>query len=132
MKNENRQKFSEKFKQKVAQEVLLGKLTKESARRVYGIKGNSAILNWIRNSETSKGTSTVIDVNLNPMTPQEHERFEELKRKIAVLEEQLSNETHRAGLYKTMIELAEEQLNIPIRKKFGAKLLKNTKTKLKK
>jgi transposase-like protein len=129
MEQQNRQKFSESFKHKVAQEVLRGKLTKESARRIYGIKGKSAITDWVRSYKSVKGSFTTNDVNLNPMTPEEYKQFEELKRKIALLEEQLSNETHRAGLYKTMIEIAEEQLNIPIRKKFGAKQLKNTKTK---
>ena len=65
------------------------------------------------------------------MTPQEREEFETLKRKIVLLEEQLENETHRSGLYKTMIEIAEQQLNIPIRKKYGAMQWNNTKSKRK-
>ena len=40
--------FSETFKRQVVQEVLSGKLSKEEARRLYHIKGKSAILNWIR------------------------------------------------------------------------------------
>jgi dimeric dUTPase (all-alpha-NTP-PPase superfamily) len=66
------------------------------------------------------------------MTPQEREQFEVLKRKIAELEKQLSDETHRSGLYKTMIEIAETQLSIPIRKKYGAKQYKHTKSAPKK
>lgn len=132
MKIQNRQKFSENFKRKVAQEVLQGKLCKEEARRVYGVKGKSAVTDWIRYYGRLEGKKSAIVVPLDSMTPQERERFEELKRKIAVLEEQLTNETHRAGLYKTMIEIAEEQLNIPIRKKYGAKQYKHTKSTSKK
>ena len=129
MKNQKRQKFSEDFKKEVCLAVIGGKLSREAARRFYGIKGNSAVTNWIRNYESDKFVATAIDVNLPTMTQHERDKFEELKRKIAFLEEQLFNETHRAGLYKKMIEIAEDELNIPIRKKYGAKQLKNTKSK---
>lgn len=66
------------------------------------------------------------------MTSQERDQFEELKAKILFLEQALNDETHRAGLYKTMIEIAEQELNIPIRKKYGAKQLNDTKTAQKK
>jgi transposase len=132
MKKQIRRKISDNFKRMVVKEVISGKLTKESARRNYGIKGKSAVADWVRfyGDETEiipKNTAT-----LEVMTAQEREHLEMLKRKIAALEAQLSDEMHRAGLYKTMIEIAEEQLNIPIRKKYGAKQSKTTKSATKK
>ena len=47
--------YTEEFKQKVLQEVLSGKLNKHQAQQIYGIKGNSTILGWLRNT-TGLGT----------------------------------------------------------------------------
>ena len=132
MEKQNRRKLSNDFKRMVVKEVISGKLTKEAARRIYGIKGKSAITDWIRFYVGEKEMATQNAATLEAMTAQEREQFEILKRKIAALEDQLSDETHRAGLYKTMIEIAEQQLNIPIRKKYGAKQSKTTKSTPKK
>ena len=130
MKNQSNQKFSETFKRKVVMEVMQGKLSKESARRVYGIKGKSAVLYWIR--QYSDWPETIPELSLESMNKEEQEQFNVLKRKIALLEEQLQNELHRTNVYKTMIEIAETQLNIPIRKKYGANQFKHTKSTPKK
>lgn len=132
MKKQERRKISDNLKRKIAMEVIKGYLSKEAARRVYGIKGKSAITDWVRFYSDGQEITTQNDAPLPSMTPQEREKFKELQAKIALLEEQLTNETHRAGLYKTMIEIAEEQLNIPIRKKYGARQLNNTKSTKKK
>jgi len=128
MKRSKPRKFSESFKRKVVSEVIEGKLSKESARRIYGIRAKSGVLNWIRKYSDSGYAISQIELTLGAMTPKEREEFEMLKRKIALLEDRLENETHRSGLYKTMIEIAETQLNIPIRKKYGAKQYKPTKS----
>jgi len=129
MQRRKKQKFSEDFKRKVAMEVLQGKWrTISTAQKVYNIQGNAMIAKWIKYYTLVEDPAKTRDVLLQAMTTQEREQFEILKRKIAELEKQLSNETHRAGLYKTMIEIAEEQLNIPIRKKYGARQFKLTKS----
>ena len=45
----------------------------------------------------------------------------ELEKKVKTLEEELKREKCRADLWQKMIEIAEEQEGIPIRKKYGAK-----------
>lgn len=132
MKKQNRRKISDDFKRKVAMEVIEGHLSKETARRLYGIKGKSAVTDWVRFYSDANKKIKAIEASLNCMTSQEREQFEELKAKIALLEQELTNEKHRAGLYQTMIEIAEQQLNIPIRKKYGARQLKHTKSTQKK
>ena len=42
------QVYSEEFRWKVVQEVLSGELNQAEAKRKYNIKGNGAILYWIR------------------------------------------------------------------------------------
>ena len=52
-------------------------------------------------------------------TDEQQQTFEALQQKIAVLEKQLQWEKLRADALDTMINIAEKQLNVPIRKKSG-------------
>ena len=129
MKRRKKQKFGEDFKRKVALEVLQGKWrTLKAAQEVYNIQGNAVIAKWIKYYRLIDDSTKTRDLLSRAMTSQEREEFEILKRKIVELEKQLGDEKHRSGLYKTMIEIAEDQLNIPIRKKYGAKQFKLTKS----
>ena len=103
--------------------------TVKAAQKIYGIHGNDAISKWIKYYSLVEDITATSDLLLQAMTTQEREEFEILKRKIVELEKQLSDETHRSGLYKTMIDIAEQRLNIPIRKKYGAMQWNNTKSK---
>ena len=132
MNKEDRRFMSSEFKRKVAMEVISGHMSKETARKYFGIKGKSAVTDWVRFYGESDEKMKQIESSLTWMTTQEREQFEELKAKIKFLEQALNNETHRAGLYKTMIEIAEQELKIPIRKKYGAKQLNDTKAAQKK
>lgn len=49
------------------------------------------------------------------------DEVKELERKIKLLEQQLEYEKFKATAYSTMIDVAEEQLHISIRKKLVAK-----------
>jgi transposase-like protein len=117
-----RRKYSDEFKWRVVHEVLSGNLTKEAARRVYGIKGKSAVLNWLRKFGGIESRNLA---ELQPLSKQEEKlRMKELSEKdkrIKELEAELSRERLRADLWQKIVELAEEQLNIDVRKKFGAK-----------
>ena len=52
-------------------------------------------------------------------TDEKQQTFDALQQKIAALEKQLQWEKLRADALDTMINIAEKQLNIPIRKKPG-------------
>ena len=113
-------KYSETFKWKVVQEVLTGKLTKEAARVAYGIKSNCAILYWMRKysgNDDYRDTHSLPN-NLTSMGDSK-ERYEFTER-IKHLEEELRRANLRADLWQKMIEVAEEQLKIDIKKKYGA------------
>ncbi len=61
-------------------------------------------------------------MNNNPQKPiaEERENFTALQQKIALLEKQLAWEKLRADALDTMINIAEKQLNVSIRKKPGS------------
>ena len=109
--------YSDEFKKGIVDEVLKGKLSKEEARRKYGIKGSSAVLNWIRKFEGNKSTS------MNPKKNQVRsgKSIEELEAENARLKQELDVEQLRNRALNVMIDIAENQFKIPIRKKPGAK-----------
>ncbi len=112
--------YTDEFKQKVINEVLNGLISKEEAKRLYGIRGNSAVLNWMRKFGVSK---TVKDM---PKRKQETKAksLEELEAENLRLKQELDEERLRSRALNIMIDIAERQFNIPIRKKHGAKQLK--------
>lgn len=109
--------YSDEFKRTVVQEVLDGIITKEEARYKYGIKGNSAVLNWIRNFD---GSNTIV-MSQTKRVEQPERSLKELEAENKRLKEELDVERLRTRALNVMIDIAEEQLNIPIRKKSGAK-----------
>lgn len=123
-------KISDDFKRKVVLEVLAGNLSKEDARRAYDIRGKSAVTDWIRRFGPEFSQLENPAVGLPAMSKsQKTSSVEELRSEIEDLKRLLEEERHKAGLYKTMIEIAEERFSIEIRKKSGAKQSLNTKKK---
>ena len=113
--------YSEEFKWQVVQAVLSGKLNKDEARRVYNVKGKSDILYWMRKfsgNENYRNGKAPLN-SLKAMS-----KMKELTgkdKRIKELEESLKREGQRADLWQKMVEIAEDRLNIDIRKKYGAK-----------
>ena len=121
MGKHKQQNYSESFKRKVVNEVLLGKFTKEEARRIYGIASNCAILYWMR--KYSGDTNYRQPSKKNEDTPLMRKKLPGhlLQDRIKELEDALERERVRADLWQTMVEIAEEELGIDIKKKYGAK-----------
>jgi len=122
-------RYSEEFKWKVVKEVLSGRYNKEQARLIYGIKSNCAILYWMRkysDNEDYRHTHSFAN-GINDMSSSKSQQ--ELQQKIEQLEDELRRANVRADLWQKIIEIAEEQLHIDIKKKYGAQLLKHTEGK---
>lgn len=105
--------YSTSFKLGVVKRVATGELTKEQARREYGIASKSVILQWMRKF----GYCSNPQSQLNMATSYDKMDPKELKKKVLQLEKQLQNERIRSELYQTMIDVAERELGISIRKK---------------
>jgi transposase-like protein len=121
--------YTEEFKAKIVNEVLSGKLNKNQASKLYGIRGNATILYWIRQSQ-----------GLNPMEkqPKQISNFADMRKAISnkKLEEELKETKEllrvaelRADLWQKAVEIAEEKFEIDIVKKFGAQALQQLKNK---
>lgn len=121
MKKKTFPHYSEEFKWKVVQEVLSGRFTKEEARKVYGIKSNCAILYWMRKYSGIKDYRKGGVPLGQPETMQKMKEINQEQKRIKELEEALNRERIRADLWQKMVEIAEAEYKIDIRKKSGAK-----------
>lgn len=108
---QRQQKFTETFKRQVIAEVLSGQFTKEQARKHYQIKGKSLIINWIRKFD--------LPTPIYMSEPLLNEK--DLQAKIKRLERELEDAQLKAEAYSKMIDIAERELKISIRKKSNTK-----------
>jgi len=129
MRQKKKSFYSEEFKWKVVKDVLSGKLTKEEARRVYNIRGNCAILYWMRKfsgNDFYREGGIPLGTNLEMSNMKE---LSEKDKQIKQLREELKRERHRADLWQEIVKIADEQLKVDIVKKFGAKQSTPSKNK---
>ena len=121
--------YSEEFKWRVVEEVLSGKYNKDQARQIYGIRSNSAILYWMRKYSGNEDYRYTHAFANGIKDMQRSKENRELKQRVEELEEELHRAKLRADVWQKMIEVAEEQLQIEIKKKYGAQLLKHIEDK---
>ncbi len=89
-------------------------MSKSEAARKYQIKGSSSINYWIaRFREVDQQRPSILDYKKLSK--------EDLINRLKQLERQLEDEQIRSDGYSKMIDIAEEQLQIDIRKKPDAK-----------
>lgn len=119
--------YNEAFKRRVVSEVLSGSITKEEARIRYGIGGNSTILDWMRKFAGVKMRSAGVDPLPMLQAMKAEESKEELKDKIKQLEAKLKHAELKGRAYEIMVEIAKDQYNLDLEKKFGAKQFKSSK-----
>ena len=111
-------KFSDEDRMAVVREYLEGDEPASKIARKYLLSGPAVLFNWI--DKYSRGDQ----VTTNSVTQQEDKKAQSLAEKdeeIRRLRKALELEKIRSQAYSTMIDIAEAQFNIPIRKKPGTK-----------
>ena len=109
--------YSESFKIKVVKEVEKGLISKEEARRKYGINGKSMVLYWCRQYGIEDYLLKKKNKNKN-YTPDEKDK------KIAELESRLAHEQFKVDALEALIEVANEMYGTNLKKKVGTKRLR--------
>ncbi|MCW4047492.1 MAG: hypothetical protein NWE99_08035 [Candidatus Bathyarchaeota archaeon] len=112
----------DEIKLKVVQEYLNTDVTQKELKAKYGFGGNNCILNWMRKFGLNSPDKHQVQLQ-QTMTKESQKtpRERELEQKVKQLEKELEHEKLRTLALDTMINIAERELNIPIRKKSGAK-----------
>ena len=107
------------FKLEVVREIEQGELTRSQALSKYGIQAGSTLRSWLK----KYGNFDWSNQTYKPMPKSPQQRIIELEEKIKLLEKQKARAEHiaeradkKAILFDMMIDLAEKEFNIPIRK----------------
>ena len=116
-------RYDEAFKRMVIGEYRSGRWSMEQLRRRYGLAGKSCISEWIAQLERLSGPiEREVWREPPPMAKStKKENVEDLRRRMKELERQLDDEQLRSEAYSRLIDLAEREHRIAIRKKDSTK-----------
>ena len=118
----NVKRFTDEQAYQILQEYLTTDISQSELQKKYNFGGKGNIYRWMRKFGVSKPDTE--QLNLNRVMTQEKEsnpRERELELKISKLETDLQREKFKALALNTLIDVAERDLKIEIRKKPGAK-----------
>jgi transposase-like protein len=123
---EVRQMFDESFKRKVIEEYLTTRCSKMELLRKYNIHFKSAIQTWMRKlgyEDIRRAQRVTFDLSLPLSVPMatKNESIRELQKRIQELEQQLQDEKLRSEAYSRIIDKAEKELKISIKKKLNTR-----------
>jgi len=118
--------YDDDFKHNVIKEYLAGSSTKKHVTLKYGIGGKSAILTWMRelgykNSDSIRKSARFRKPLIDISMPADDENKTDLLKQIKDLKRKLEDEQLRSEAYLRMIEKAEQELKISIKKKSDSK-----------
>ncbi len=108
------------FKLQVVREIESGELSMTAATRKYGIQARSSVRNWLRKYGTfdwENQTPSYMPKSQEQKILELEARVKLLEKQKAFLEHQVDRADRKAVLFDMMIDLAEKEFNIPIRKK---------------
>lgn len=116
--------YSLSFKLQIVQEIEQGLLTRTQALSKYGIQSGATIRAWLKKyGNFDWQNQTPLSMSKTP-----EQKILELEEKIKLLEKQKARAEHLAEradkkviLFDMMIDLAEKEFNIPIRKNSNPK-----------
>ena len=117
------------FKLAVVREVESGAITNNGAMRKYGIQGHGTIVEWRRkfgNFEVGNTITTNFMKSPQQKIAELEQKVRLLERQNAFLQQELEDATDKAGILDKIIEIAEEELHLPIRKKLPPEQSKGT------
>ena len=104
--------YSLAFKQKVVSDLESGKLTRSQARKLYGISGGSTINSWLIKLGKLHLLNKVVRIELKD----ELSKLKQLEKEKRELESALANAHLKLITYETLIEVAEEELGVDLKK----------------
>lgn len=111
--------YSMSFKLSIVSAIEHGEVSVTGAQKKYGIQGRSTVIGWLR----KYGTFDWENQTPSNMPKSKDQKILELEQKIkllekqkAFLEKQAESSDKKAIFFDMMIDMAEKEFNIPIRK----------------
>lgn len=123
------------FKLEVVEEIESGLISTSGAKKKYGIQSRSTVVNWLRKF----GRFDWENQTPSNMPQSKDHRLMELEAKVkllekqkAMLEHQVERSDKKAIIFDMMIDIAEKEYNISIRKNSSPEQLTSIKKNTKK
>ncbi|MBL4745547.1 MAG: transposase [Flavobacteriaceae bacterium] len=128
--------YSLSFKLQLIEEIECGYLTKSQEKAKYGIQGDSTISTWLKKYGKFDWEYREPQ-EMKKITPEQ--RIIELEQKVKLLEKQKERAEHLAEradkkviIFDMLVNMAEKEYDISIRKNYKPELSKTTKKNTKK
>ena len=103
-------------------DILGGKTTPEDVRKNYSLSSINSVYTWIGKYVSQSCSLSLQESKEDDMSAKsKDDQIRELKAQLRQVQREAELEKLRAKAYDTMISVAEETFNIPIRKKSGTK-----------
>ncbi len=115
-------KFPDELQLKILEEYLSTSISLKELKEKYGLKSDGNIYNWMRKFGLKKPSEGEIKLN-NAMAKEKDKTLQErlLEAENKKLKQELDHERLRTLALSKLIDVAERELKIDIRKKRGAK-----------
>ena len=127
--------YSLSFKLQLVQEIEQGLLTKSQAKIKYGIQGDSTVTKWLK----KYGNFDWEHRSYIPMVKTPEQRILELEQQVKLLEKQKARAEYLAErsdkkviIFDMLVDMAEKEYDISIRKNYTPELSTFTKENTKK
>ena len=127
--------YSLSFKLQLVEEIEQGLLTKSQAKTKYGIQGDSTVSKWLK----KYGNFDWEHRSINTMLKTPEQKILELEAKIKLLEKQKNRAEHLAEradkkviIFDMLMDLAEKEYSIDIRKNYTPELSTSIEKNIKK
>lgn len=127
--------YSLSFKLQLVEELEQGHLTKSQAKTKYGIQGDSTVTKWLK----KYGNFDWEHQRPRTMSVTPEQRIVELEAKVKLLEKQKARAEYMAEradkkviIFDMLVDLAEKEYDIQIRKNYTPELSTSTKKSTKK
>lgn len=107
------------FKLSVVSEIEQGNLSVTNARKKYGIQGNATVINWLRKYGTfdwENQTPSNMPKSKEQTILELEQRIKVLEKQKTFLEKQAEQSDMKAAFFDMMVDMAEKEYNISIRK----------------
>ena len=118
-------RYSSAFKQKVISEIESGQLSIAKARKIYDIKSQPTIYEWLRKYGKNHLINKVVRVEMRD----EKDKLKELERQKRELESALAQSHLKNLCLEALIECVEERYEVDVKKTFGQKAQKKSSSK---
>ena len=110
--------FPVELKEKLVLLVVYQNRAPKILAKQYGLPNVHMLINWVRIYKKTLETGAV---TLPPMVPKKHKDTAALKQRIKLLEKSLEKANVMIYGLNSMIDYAEKELKVPVRKKHGTK-----------